>query len=319
MALTNRTLLVLKYLWENTDDGRTASLADISAYLEENGLKRPDPRTLREDIAQLSEFGIDIVTERKVQNRYHVGGRYFDTAEVKLLIDAVQSSRSITPCKSRNLIAKLAVFIAPGQKGILKRQLYVDKRPKANNESILRNVDGIFTAITDNRQICFRYFEYSPEKKKVYRHDGKIYEVSPYDMLWNNDFYYFTAYDASEGIVKLFRADRVDSLQIMDAEAEIRPADYSIDAYHSRVFSMYMGKECEVELLCENDLMKSIIDRFGENVCTEIVDEGHFKVTAPVALSDVFYGWVFASGGKMRITAPESAVDRFNYIIDRFK
>lgn len=319
MALTNRTLLVFKYLWENTDDEHTASLADISSYLEENGLKKPDSRTLKEDINQLGEFGLDIVTERKVQNRYHIGGRHFDTAEVKLLIDAVQSSRFITPGKSKNLISKLAAFISPGQKSILKRQLYVDKRAKASNESIIRNVDGIFTAITDGRQIVFRYFDYSPAKKKIHRHAGQIYKVSPYDMLWNNDFYYFTAYDSAAGRVKLFRADRVDSLQVMNERAVKKPKDYSIDDYHSHVFSMYKGEECEVELICENSLMSNIIDRFGEKVYTEIADEQHFRVITRVAVSDVFYGWIFASEGRMRIAAPESAVNQFNYIINCFR
>jgi len=262
---------------------------------------------------------VDIITERKVQNQYHVGGRHFDTAEVKLLIDAVQSSRFITPSKSKNLISKLSAFISPGQKSILKRQLYVDKRTKATNEGIIRHVDGIFTAIIEGKQIAFRYFDYSPEKKKVHRHDGRIYQVSPYDMLWNNDFYYFTAYDEKAGMVKLYRADRIDDLEILEEPAVKKPKDYTVDAYHSRVFSMYMGEVCEVELLCENDLMNSIIDRFGEKVSTEIVDEKHFKVRTTVALSDNFYGWVFASSGKLQITAPEHAINQFHYIMDCFR
>ena len=319
MALTNRTLLVLKYLWENTDDEHSVSLADIGSYLESNGLKRPDSRTLKEDISQLVELGVDIITERKVQNQYHLGGRHFDTAEVKLLIDAVQSSRFITPSKSKNLIAKLAVFINPSQKNILKRQLYVDKRTKATNEGIIRHVDGIFTAIIESKKIAFTYFDYSPEKKKVHRHEGRIYEVSPYDMLWNNDFYYFTAYDENAHKVKLYRADRIDDLAILDEPATKKPGDYSVDAYHSRVFSMFMGEECKVELLCENELMDSIIDRFGEKVYTEVVDKDHFKVVTTVALSDNFYGWVFASAGTMHIISPQKATDHFANIINSFR
>ena len=318
MALTNLTLLVLKNLWENTDDEHTVSLADISAYLEANGLKRPDPRTLRSCIDQLSESGIDIITERKVQNRYHIGDRIFDIAEIKLMYDAVQSSKFITSDQSKRIINKLSSFVSPGQNTILNRQLYVDKRVKTDNESVLRHVDHIFTAIAKNKQIAFTYFDYSPEKKKIHRHDGRIYVVSPFDMIWNNDYYYFTAYDKHDERVKVFRADRVDDLRILDAAAEKRPADYRVDDYHSKVFSMYNGPECEVELECENELMNSIIDRFGENVQNEQIDSSHFRVRAKVALSSVFFGWIFASYGKMKLVGPASAVEQFNAILCRY-
>lgn len=88
MALTNRTLILFKYFWEATDEAHPVSLADISAQLKEHGITA-DPRTLRSDIEQLVEFGVDIVKERRVQNLYHVATRHFEAPEVKLLIDAV--------------------------------------------------------------------------------------------------------------------------------------------------------------------------------------------------------------------------------------
>lgn len=81
---------------------------------------------------------------------------------------------------------------------------------------------------------------------------------------------------------------------------------------------MLTGKTCHVTLLCENALMNSIIDRFGEDVPTQIVDDNHFTVEATVDLSSNFYGWVFASGGKMKITAPQEAVDGFFRMLESF-
>ena len=148
MENKNRVLLVLKYLWETTDETHTVSLADISAYLCDCGFPKPDARTLRKDIAQLVELGIDIVHSRSVQNQYHVASRYFDGPELKLLIDAVQSSRFITPKKSKELIQKLATFAGPHQAELLHRELYVDQRFKSGNESIYITVDRIQTVIT---------------------------------------------------------------------------------------------------------------------------------------------------------------------------
>ena len=141
MELTNRILLVFKYLWENTDETHTVSLEQIKDYLESCGLSRPDSRPIKNDIAQLMALGVDIVVDRRVQNQYFVATRHFDTAEVKLLIDAVQSSKFITPKKSKALIKKLSTFIEPQQKQLLKRQLYVDYPAKADNEAVIRIVD----------------------------------------------------------------------------------------------------------------------------------------------------------------------------------
>lgn len=318
MPLTNRPLLLLHYLWTATDETHPVTLEQLKDYLETCGLPRPDSRTLKNDIAQLAELGIDIVVNRKVQNQYFIASRHFDTAEVKLLIDAIQSSRFITPKKSRALITKLSAFVEPSQKRLLKRQLYIDQRSKANNEAVLRIVDQLHTAIAEKRKVAFQYFDYTPEKKKVHRHDGQRYIVSPYAMLWNNDLYYMVGYSDTKELVATYRVDRIDRLEVTDVPAVKQPFGFSVASYFTQVFSMYSDEECRVELLCENELMGSIIDRFGPGVQTEVVDREHFKVTASVALSDNFYGWVFASGGKMKILSPKKAMSDFSGILNRF-
>lgn len=318
MSLSNRTLLVFKYLWENTDEAHTVSLEQIKDHLESCGLSRPDSRPLRNDITQLIALGVDVVVDRRVQNQYFVASRHFDTAEVKLLIDAVQSAKFISSGRSKKLIAKLATFIEPRQKQILKRQLYVDYRTKAGNEAVIRIVDHIHAAIIGKKKITFQYFDYTPDKKKVHRHDGSLYVASPYAMLWNNDLYYMVGYSDSQGLVATFRVDRIDNLAITDTAIVRRPRDFDISDYFGQTFSMFTGEECVTELLCENELMGSIIDRFGSKVRTEVVDPEHFKVTATVSLSNNFFGWVFASGGKMRILGPEKAVKSFNSLLESF-
>lgn len=318
MALTNRILLILHFLWTTTDESNPVSLEQLKDHLKLHGLSRPDSRTLRNDLTQIAEFGVDIVVNRKVQNQYFIASRHFDTAEVKLLIDAVQSSRFITSKKSKALIAKLAAFVEPSQKQLLKRQLYIDHRSKATNEAIIRIVDHLHTAIAERRKITFQYFDYTQTKKKIHRHKGEKYVVSPYAMLWNNDLYYMVGYSDTRDLIATYRIDRIDKLEIASIPSVEQPPDFCVADYFTQAFSMYSGEECEVELLCENELMGSIIDRFGLTVQTEVVDELHFKVTTRVALSDNFYGWVFASGGKMRILGPEKAITEFSGILSQF-
>lgn len=317
MALTNRTLILFKYFWETTDEAHPVSLADISAHLKEHGITA-DPRTLRSDIEQLVEFGVDIVKERRVQNLYHVATRHFEAPEVKLLIDAVQSARFITPGKSKELVKRLTAFVAPGDTVLLKRHLYIDSRSKATNESIFLNVDRIQTAITERKKISFCYFDYAPSKERVLRHGGRVYSVSPFAMLWNNDTYYLVGFHDYRQQVAKFRVDRIDGLKVTQKAAVQKPKDIDVSAYFTQEFSMLNGEECKVRLLCENLLMNSIIDRFGEDVSTQVVDESHFSVEVTVNLSSNFYGWVFASGGKMKITAPQEAMEGFCRMLESF-
>ena len=317
--MDNRTLLVLAFLWQQTDEAHTASIADIAAYLAEHGISKPDARTIRKDIAQLVDFGIDIVSARGVQNQYHVASRHFDMPELRLLIDAVQSSRFITTRKSKALIDKLSVFASPYQNDLMRSGFYVDSRFKADNESIYITVDRIETVIKAHKKITFQYFDYAPDKQKVLRHGGQLYTVSPYALLWNNDAYYMIGYHDRREKVSTFRVDRITQLEILDEAAMERPADFDVSEYFTKEFSMLNGKENRVELLCENELMGNIIDRFGENVETELYDMMHFKVTVAVELSNNFYGWVFASGGKIKILSPDDAITEFRELMGQNK
>ncbi len=261
---------------------------------------------------------MDIVKDRRVQNLYHVASRHFEAPEVKLLIDAVQSARFITPRKGRALVKRLSSFIAPGGTALLNRHLYIDSRSKATNESIYLNVDRIQTAITERKKISFCYFDYSPSKERVRRRSGQVYSVSPFAMLWNNDTYYLVGFhDHRQQIVK-FRVDRIVQMEITDEAAVKRPKDFDVSEFFTQEFSMLNGEECKVRLLCENLLMNSIIDRFGEDVATQVVDDNHFSVEATVDLSSNFYGWVFASAGKMRIVEPQEAVKGFHRMLESF-
>lgn len=304
--LTNRILIIFKYLWETTDESRPVSLADISSFLKQHEITA-DPRTLRKDIEQLTEFGVDIVKDRRVQNLYHVASRHFEAPEVKLLIDTVQSARFITPRKSKALVKRLSSFVAPGDSALLKRHLYIDSRFKATNESIYLNVDRIQTAITERKKISFCYFDYSPSKERVLRHGGQAYSVSPFAMLWNNDTYYLVGFHDHRRQVAKFRVDCIVQMEVTDETAVRKPNDFDVSEFFTQEFSMLNGKECTVTL-CENILMNSIIDRFGEDVPVQIVDANHFSALVTVDLSSSFYGWVFASAGKMKITEPQDVV-----------
>lgn len=315
--MNSKILLMLKYLWENTDEENTVPIADIIRHVSEHGFSS-DRKTVAKYIDTLTDFGIDIVKIRKTQNRYFIGTLHFEAPEVKLLIDAVQSSRFITKQKSKELIKKLSAFVAPNQASVLKRHLYFDSRVKTNNEAIYITSDSIQSAIAEKKKISFQYFDYSIDGKQKLRHHGEQYLVSPFDLIWSNDTYYLVGFHDKKEIVAKFRVDRIKNLIITGIRAVSKPKDYSVAEFFLQEFSMLHGDKCIVTLLCQNDLINSIIDRFGVDIKTTVVDDNQFTITVPVNLSNIFYGWVFSSAGKMKILFPPKAIDEFHVIMEQY-
>ena len=219
MEKHNRTLLILQYLWETTDIEHPATIKDIIEYLSANGYTATR-KTVTNDINDLISFGVDIDCQRSTQNRYFLDVRVFELAEVKLLVDAVQSSRFITTKKSKQLIEKLSTFVGPHQSEILHRQLYVDTRVKANNEGIYYLVDNIHTAIREKKKVSFQYQEYAQNKEKVLKHDGYTYYFSPFSLIWNDDCYYAIGFSEKHDKIAKFRVDRMVGLAITEQAAE---------------------------------------------------------------------------------------------------
>ena len=315
MKNNKRSLFILKYLTEQTDETHLATITNINEYLRQYDLDA-NRETISECIKELQEVGYDIFCVRSTQNQYYMRERRFNLAEIKLLVDAVQSSRFISEEQSLVLVSKLADLVGSHKREILKRHLYIESRAKTDNAGIIEYVDKIHKAITENKKIKFKYFEYNANKEKVLRYDGYTYTLSPCVLVWNNDMYYVVGiYKDKEGFAK-FRIDRMCELIVTDEQGADLRADLDMSDFFEKEFSMMNGETCEVELLCENKLMSSIIDKFGDDVKTEIVDEAHFKAIVDVDLSGNFYGWVFASKGKMQIITPERVKDEFQRIVD---
>ena len=277
MAKKDRTLYVLKYLWKNTDEDHPATVSDILAALEAENIK-VERHALMSDIEQLTEFGIDIVCVKSSPNRYFIGQRSFELPELKLLVDAVESSRFISALQSSSLVSKLYDMASVHQASELNRHLYVDGRVKSDSRTLYYTVDLIHKAINDRKRIRFKYIEYTAEKKKVYKHNGCIYEFSPYAMLWHDDRYYVLGYSERHGKIVKFRVDRIAKAEATDIPSVKEPADFEPVSYLKNIIAMYDGRMERVRLKCEADMMKVIIDCFGADVYTESLENSVFPL-----------------------------------------
>lgn len=297
-----RLLLLLKLLYEQTDEDHFVSVADILRYWEKNGI-HANRKNVYSDIGLLMDFGVDVICIRSMQNRYFIGSRLFELPELKLLADAVASSHLVTEKKSAALLQKLSRLTSVHNAEYLSRPVYMDGTAKPDNETVYYAIDAIQTAIHEKQSISFQYYEYTPKKEKVLKHKGYRYVFSPYALIWNRDFYYTVGWSKKHGKLAQFRVDRMTRIQQSDAEyiadASFDPADYVRE-----VFGMYHDKTQRVTLLCENRIMRSVIDRFGEDVYTTLADPKHFRTVVDVAPSPPFFAWVFTFSGAIRIEGP---------------
>ncbi len=307
-----RILYVLKALWERTDEEHGITAAGLLEYLGANGVKA-DRKTLYDDIEELKCFGFDITAGRGKDGGYKLVSRDFELSELVLLADAVQSSRFITEKKSSSLINKLSLLVSKNEEKRLKRQVHVSGRIKSMEETIFYNVDAIHTAISEDRQISFTYFDWNENKEKVERHGGRIYVVSPHALCWDDENYYLIAHDAAEDKIKHYRVDKMMKIkQVTDARSGKHLAEgFDVGAYSGKLFGMYGGQECLVTLRCKNSRAGVIIDRFGKSVPFRKTDDAHFELTVKVMLSSHFYTWLMNFGDDIVITSPETAIEEF--------
>lgn len=310
MAGRNRLLHTLKYLWEYTDEEHPVTIADILKHLDSMGI-HADRKTVASDLQTLLDSGFDIVCTRLRQNHYFVGSRNLELAELKMIVDAVQAAKFISKSKSLRLIEKVSSMGSTYQAEQLKRRLYVKGKAKTTNEKVHYTVDLLHTAIQSETAVEFQYIEYTPDKEKSLKHNGQMYRLSPYDLVWNNDSYYVFGWSESHSKVVKFRVDRMHQPKESKAAYRPRPDTYDIEDICEQVFMMYDGKPSIVTLRCANELMKVIIDRFGEDVKTERLDASSFSAEVEVSASPTFYAWLFTYGGKLQILSPQSIKDEY--------
>ena len=309
--MKKRLLMLIKLLQDYTDEDHPVSTRDIMAYYKENGMSS-DRKTLDADIKLLQEQGFDLIKIKSSPNKYYIASREFELPELKLLIDAVQSSRFITEKKSRELSRKLANLASAEQAKELDRHTGVNGRAKSTNEKQLYTVDTITKAINEKKKIRYQYQEYDGKKRKILRNDGEVYVLSPYMLYWNEDFYYVVGYSDKRECITAFRVDHIVNVEVLDEKAVKKPKGFKVSDYSSSIFGMFSGPETEVELECRNDLMKYIIDRFGEKIKVKPTENGTFLTTVTVDLSPTFYAWVFQFAGGLKINNPKKVIEEYS-------
>lgn len=311
-----KLLKLLGILFEQSDENHPIAVPQLVQLLRAAGISA-ERKSIYDDIEVLRNLGYDIQLLRS--KGYFLGERIFQLAELKLLVDAVQSSRFITAKKSGQLIQKLERLTSVHQAQGLQRQVFVAGRVKSMNESIYYTIDAIHQAIGENRQISFQYFKYDRNREKVLRHGGKCYQVSPYALLRSDDNYYLVAYDGQKEEIRHYRVDKMLSINLSGLPREGLEAYQSFDLgrYARLHFGMFRGEEAEVVLRCESRMADIIIDRFGDQVSLVPDGEDHFTCAVQLAVSPQFFGWLCGLGSGIRIQSPAWVAEEMRQHLQR--
>ena len=310
-----RLLRMLQLLQTDSDTDHPLSTPECIRLLKERFGLDAYRITVQRDVEALVAAGYDVRTIRSKQNLYYLASRTFEQAELKLLTDAVASSKFITKSKSAALTGKITTLTNVQRADELKRNISLSERIKPKNEHIYEFIDAVNQAINEKWKISFSYFSYTASKRKRLKNDGKPYIFSPYTLTWNGDCYYMVGWSDKHEKVATFRVDRIlDVPVILNEPAVRRPRGWSIAELSEKAFRMFDGERTTVELLCHEDAMNSVLDHFGENAKTRQTDEAHFELTAEVSLSPTFFAWVFQFGGKVKIQGPDVAIEMMQSI-----
>lgn len=309
-----KLLYIVKFLSENTDEGHPASTVDIIAYLEANDI-HSERKSIYDDIEKLCDFGYDIVqVQSRLGGGYYMAGRDFELAELKLLVDAVQSSRFLTTRKSRSLIKKLEHLAGKHDAGKLQRQVYVAGRVKTENESIYYSIDNIHRAIQEDRQITFQYLDWNLKKELAPRTNGDK-RVSPWALIWQDENYYLAAYDSLDGVMKHYRVDKMGKVEVLrePREGVEQFSEVDLAAYTNQIFGMYGGEEGMVTLQFPSRLIGVVLDRFGREADIRAMAGDVFRIRTKVMVSGQFFGWLAGIGKDAVIVGPDHVREQYRH------
>ena len=309
-----KLLYIVRYLENYSDEEHFVSTSDIISHLASNGISA-ERKSIYDDIEALISFGYDIIKGKEGKSfGYKLVSREFQTAELKLLVDAVQASKFLSLKKSRELIGKIGTLTSFHTAKKLQREVLVSGRVKSMNESIYRIIDVIHSAISEDLAISFNYIKYDLSKNRVLRREGKVYNVSPYLLIFDDENYYLIAFDHMEEKIKHYRVDKMQSVNLLSSKRKGKEEFSTVDIedFTKQVFSMFGGKTEKVTLEFKANLIDAVLDRFGASVpLIKASDEKSFKIITEIKISTAFFGWLSSFGGDAKILEPESTLNEY--------
>ena len=322
-----RLLYIVDILSKKSDEDHPLSATDIMDFLRKDYGIECERKTVYDCIENLNNYGYEIIKSQSPRG-YFMTPYYFEPAELRLLIDAVQSADFISAKKTKSLIKKFSSFASEYQYKKLEKQVYIDNRNKCANENLFIVIDTIDSAILSKKQIEVVYRKRKIVDGKTARYEEKTMVINPYALIWSDDHYYLVGnYSKYNNLIHL-RIDRLKSVNVLDTYArhfsEVSPYKtyFDIADYSNKHLSMFSGDIKPVEMICNNSMIEHFVDQFGEKVIMRPYDEENFIVKVDVAVTDGLVAWIMQYGNKVRVKSPKELknmiIDKTNSILELY-
>ena len=308
-----KLLYMIRVFEQQTDEAHPITVSGLIDQLAVYGISA-ERKSIYSDIEALEYFGLDIITAKGASgaNTYYLGERSFQLPELKLLVDAIQSAKFVTAEKSRELIKKICGLTSVHEAGLVQRQVHLQGRGKTVNTRTYYNVDALHSAIADDVQVTFKYNQwvYDTKEPHLYRYrqrrGGKLYQVSPQALLWDDEYYYLIANDASSGAQRHYRVDHMTDISATVLPRTGQPLSaQALSAYSKSVFGMFGGTSTDLRLRFHKSLIGVALDRFGTDLILFPDGVDHFIFNVQVVVSPQFFSWLLGFADKAQILAPE--------------
>lgn len=314
-----RLLYIIDILSRKSDEEHPLSATDIMDFLREDYGIECERKTVYDCIENLNNYGYEIIKSQSPRG-YFMTPYYFEPAELRLMIDAVQSADFISAKKTKALIKKFSAFASEYQYKRIEKQVYIDNRNKCANENLFIVIDIISSAILSKKQIEVVYRRRKIVDGKNAKYEEKTMVINPYALIWAEDHYYLVGnYSKYDNLIHL-RIDRLKSVKVLDTYArhfsEVSPYQtyFDIADYSNKHLSMFSGDIKPVEMICNNSMIEDFIDQFGEKVNMRHFDDDNFIARVDVAVTDGLVAWIMQYGCKIKVKSPKELK---NMIIDK--
>ena len=315
---------IADFLMTETDEDHGVFIRDIEEHLEIMGVPA-EQHSISRDLALLrDEFGMDIQGGRG--KPFYLKTRKFPVEDISVIAECVGSAKFISQKDAERLLETLKLFCNRYQAERIASDYFVAERPRQTQKTMLKSLKDIRKAIEADRQISFYYTKRNIKNlnETVYRSKGEKYRVSPFSVVLSEGNHYLVGYDEKYHQIKAYRIDRMEGIATLPLprEGEEQFKKKGISDYARQTFGMFVGPAPKrITLLCDNRLLDTMIERFGNSRSTEYksVDEDHFTLTTSIVVSPVFYGWIAGLGGKAIIQAPEEVVESFKKFLEEIR
>jgi predicted DNA-binding transcriptional regulator YafY len=306
-TLAVKAYQILNILNSNTDEDHPLNATEILEKLTSMGIDT-ERRSIYRCIEALDEAGYDIVKSGK--SGWFLGKRPLETAELKILMDAVQQAHFLTGKKSLELLDKLLGLTSTSIAHELKKQISVSKRSKHDNESIYYNVDKINTAIVKNRQLTFQYFQYDEHGQRVLSRNGYRYRVSPYFTSWYAENYYMICTTKEYSNFSHYRIEKMTEIEISEKKRrpirELAPSGFNLAEYLNKTVSMFTGTPERIRLRIDTTLASQVFDKFGMDQQLIPDSIGKSIVNVEAVIDKGLLSWILSYGSGIEVISPES-------------